>query len=158
MATYLNIVPCKGFVWKQSFINCITKRCNLGYTQSALSGCTKGEPFGPTRYIAPSPTIHIIFSEAFRSIVPYFSLALFKFIIGKQLTKKYTSKKCTLGCTEGALKQSPLELDDMVYRKQKLAGLSQKSFTFMLHVLFYVFIKDVLQNSVRTTAPINNAP
>ena len=39
-----------------------------------------------------------------------------------------------------ALKQSPLEPDDMFYRKQKLAELSQKSFTLMLHVLFYVFL------------------
>ena len=40
---------------------------------------------------------------------------------------------------QGALKQSPLEPDDMFYQKQKLAGLSKKSFTFILHVLFYTF-------------------
>ena len=57
-----------------------------------------------------------------------------------------------------ALNQSPLELDDMFSQKQKLAELSQKSFIFMLHILFYAFIKDVLQNSWRTTAPINSTP
>ena len=35
--------------------------------------------------------------------MPYFSLVLFKDIVGKQLIKKYALKKCTLGCTEGAL-------------------------------------------------------
>ena len=59
---------------------------------------------------------------------------------------------------QDSLKQSPLEPDDMFYRKQKHAGLSQKSFTFMVHALFYAFIKDVFQNSWRTTAPINSAP
>ena len=36
-------------------------------------------------------------------MVPFFSLVLFKDIVGKQLTKKYTLKKCALGSTEGAL-------------------------------------------------------
>ena len=40
---------------------------------------------------------------------------------------------------QDALKQSPLEPDDMFYRKQKLAELSQKSSTSMLHVLFHAF-------------------
>ena len=40
---------------------------------------------------------------------------------------------------QDALKQSPLEPDDMFYRKQNLAELSQKSYTFMLHVLFHAF-------------------
>ena len=40
---------------------------------------------------------------------------------------------------QDALKQSPLEPDDLYYQKQKLAGVSQKFFTFMLHVLFYTF-------------------
>ena len=47
-------------------------------------------------------------------------------------------QKCTLGAQE-ALKQSLLESDDMFYQKQKLAELSEKSFTFMRHVLFYCF-------------------
>ena len=55
-----------------------------------------------------------------------------------------------------ALKQSPLEPDEM-YKKQKLAGLSQKSFTFMQHVPCYAFIKDVLQNSWKNIVPINSA-
>ena len=42
---------------------------------------------------------------------------------------------------QGALKQSPLEPDDMFYRKQKLAGFSHKSFTLVLHVLFYNFLR-----------------
>ena len=42
---------------------------------------------------------------------------------------------------QGALKPNPLEPDDMFYRKQKLAGLSQKSFTLVLHVLFYAFLR-----------------
>ena len=49
---------------------------------------------------------------------------------------------------QGALKQSPLEPDDMFYRKQKLAGLSQKSLTFMLHVLFYPFLLKTCFKSV----------
>ena len=36
-------------------------------------------------------------------MVPYFSLVLFKGIVRKQITRKYTLKKRTLGCTEGAL-------------------------------------------------------
>ena len=40
---------------------------------------------------------------------------------------------------QGSLKQSPFEPDDMFYRKQKHPGLSQKSFTFMVHALFYAF-------------------
>ena len=36
-------------------------------------------------------------------MVPYFSLVLFKGTVKKQLRKEYTLKKCTLGCTEGAL-------------------------------------------------------
>ena len=35
--------------------------------------------------------------------MPYFSLVLFKGIVRKQHTKKYTLKKCTLGCTDGAI-------------------------------------------------------
>ena len=42
---------------------------------------------------------------------------------------------------QGALKPNPLEPDDMFYRKQKLAGLSQKSFTLVLHVLFHAFLR-----------------
>ena len=49
---------------------------------------------------------------------------------------------------QGALKQSPLEPDDIFYRKQKLAGLSQKSLTFMLHVLFYPFLLKTCFKSV----------
>ena len=45
---------------------------------------------------------------------------------------------------QGALKQSPLEPDDMFYRKQKLAGLSQKSLPLMLHVLFYKTVGEPL--------------
>ena len=40
---------------------------------------------------------------------------------------------------QGALKQSPLEPDGVFYWKQKLAGLLQKSFNFMLDVLLYAF-------------------
>ena len=40
---------------------------------------------------------------------------------------------------QGTPKQSPLEPDDTFYQKQNLAGLSHKSFTFLLHVLFYTF-------------------
>ena len=106
MVTYFNLVPCKGFVWKQSVINhtvIIHKKYNLRYTQTAHSGYTKREPLGSRRSIAPSSIIHAIFSLAFSFIVPYFSLVLFKDIVGKQLTKKYTLKKCTPECTEGAL-------------------------------------------------------
>ena len=42
---------------------------------------------------------------------------------------------------QGALKPNPLEPDDMFYRKQKLAGLSQKSFTLVLLFLFYAFLR-----------------
>ena len=79
-------------------------------------------------------------------IVPYFSLALFKSIFGKQFTKKYTLKNALQGALkvyfQGALKQSDLEPADMFYRKQKLAGLSQKYLTFRLHVLFYAFYEE----------------
>ena len=34
-----------------------------------------------------------MFSQAFNFIVLYFNLVLFKGIVGKQLTKKYTFKK-----------------------------------------------------------------
>ena len=30
MATYFNLVPCKGFIWKQSFINCTTRSATYG--------------------------------------------------------------------------------------------------------------------------------
>ena len=30
MATYFNLVPCKGFLWKQSFNNCTTIRATYG--------------------------------------------------------------------------------------------------------------------------------
>ena len=53
---------------------------------------------------------------------------------------------CTLRFTEGVLsgctKAGPLEPDGMFYRKQKLTELSQKSFTFILHVLFYAFYQE----------------
>ena len=79
-------------------------------------------------------------------IVPYFSLALFKNIFGKQFTKKYTLKNALYGALkvyfQGTLKQSNLEPADKFYRKQKLAGLSQKSLTFRLHVLFYAFYEE----------------
>ena len=87
---------------------------------------------------------------------------LLKDTVGKQLTKKYTLKRCTQGCTEvefqGALNQTPLETDDMLYQKQKLAVLSHKSslLCYMLH--FTVSIKKILQNSCKTAAPINTAP
>ena len=35
---------------------------NLKYSQSALSGCTKRETFGPKRYISPNSITHITFS------------------------------------------------------------------------------------------------
>ena len=77
MAKYFNLVPCKGFVWKESFINCIT-RCGS--------------------------IIHINFSWVFSSKVPCFTLVLlFKGTVGGTVTKKYTLKKCTLWCTQGAL-------------------------------------------------------
>ena len=40
-------------------------------------------------------------------------------MVGKQLTKRYTLKKCTLPCTKGALKQNLLKPDDMFYSKLK---------------------------------------
>ena len=58
----------------------------------------------------------MIFPWTFSFIVLYFSLVLFEGIVRKQLTKKYTFKKCTLGCIEGALKQSRLEPVDMFYQ------------------------------------------
>ena len=47
---------------------------------------------------------------------------------------------------QGALKQSPLETDD-VFLKQNLVGLSQKSFNSILHVLFYRFLR-IFYNTV----------
>ena len=58
-------------------------------------------------------------------------------IVGKQLTKGYTLKTCTLGCTQHALKQDYLEPEGMFYQKQKSAGISQRSFTFTLNIFFY---------------------
>ena len=40
---------------------------------------------------------------------------------------------------QGALKQPPLRPDDMFYQKRNFAGLGNKYFTFMTHVLFYTF-------------------
>ena len=41
--------------------------------------------------------------KVFNFIVPHFSLVLFKGAVGKQLTKEYTLRKCTIRCTEGLL-------------------------------------------------------
>ena len=30
MVTYFNLVPCKGFAWKQPFINCPTRSATYG--------------------------------------------------------------------------------------------------------------------------------
>ena len=60
---------------------------------------------------------------------------------------------------QGALKQSLLEPDDMFYQKQKLTGLSQKSISLLCYMFYFMlFIKNVLQNSWKTTATINSAP
>ena len=137
MVTYFNLVPCKGFVWNQSFINCTTR---------------------PRRYIAPSSIIHISFFITLYLHSPIFSLVLFTGIVGKQLAKKYMLLKCTLGCTEGALlgctKPESLRTKWYVLPKTKICRIITEVFHF--HVTF--FIKNFLQNSCRTTKPINSAP
>ena len=42
---------------------------------------------------------------------------------------------------QGALNQGPLVPDDMFYRKQKLAGLLQKSFTFMIRFILRFLLR-----------------
>ena len=59
---------------------------------------------------------------------------------------------------QGALKPNPLEPDDMFYRKQKLAGLSQNLSVLCYIFYFTLFIKDLRQKNWRTTVPINSAP
>ena len=93
MATCLNSV-----VGKLSFINRTTRSAIQGYTQSALSECTKKVPLSPRRYFAPSSIINIIFSKVFRLIIVlYFNLVLFQEISKTHLTKQKTFKKCIQG-------------------------------------------------------------
>lgn len=81
----------------------LRKRCNLTYTKSALSGCTKKKHFKSRRYTAPSSISLTHFSNIFRFIVLYLNLVSFKRIAGEQLTEESTSTRYTLGCTQGAL-------------------------------------------------------
>lgn len=81
----------------------LRKRCNLTYTKSALSGCTKKKHFKSRRYTAPSSISLTHFSNIFRFIVLYLNLVSFKRIVGEQLTEEHTSTRYTLGCTQGAL-------------------------------------------------------
>ena len=133
MVTYFNLVPCKGFVWNQSFINCTTR---------------------PRRYIAPSSIIHISFFITLYLHSPIFSLVLFTGIVGKQLAKKYMLLKCTLGCTEGALlgctKPESLRTKWYVLPKTKICRIITEVFHFhatyfILHFLLKTFFKTVAE-------------
>ena len=109
----------------------------------------KRQPFGPRRYIAPSSIIHIILSQAFS---PYFSLVLFKDIVIKQLTKKYTLKKGTIGRTESELsectKVEPFRTRWYVLSKTKTCRIITEVFyfdatCFILRFLLKTFFKTV---------------
>ena len=109
----------------------------------------KRQPFGPRRYIAPSSIIHIILSQAFS---PYFSLVLFKDIVIKQLTKKYTLKKGTIGRTESELsectKVEPFRTRWYVLSKIKTCRIITEVFyfgatCFILRFLSRTFFKTV---------------
>ena len=60
-------------------------------------------------------------------------------MVGKQLTKRYTLKKCTLPCTKGALKQNLLKPDDMFYSKLKTWRIVAEVFQFYAAHLIYAF-------------------
>ena len=62
MATFFNLAPRKGFVWKQSFINRTTRGATEGTLRVYSEGGPKKEPFCPRIYIAPSLIIRLIFS------------------------------------------------------------------------------------------------
>ena len=113
---------------------------------------TKIQPFGPRRYIAPSSIIHIILSQSFSFILPYFSLVLFKDIVRKQLTKKYTLKKGTIGRTEselsGCTKVEPFRTRWYVLSKTKTCRIITEVFyfdatCFILRFLLKTFFKTV---------------
>ena len=85
-------------------------------------------------------------------MVPYFSLVLFKGIVRKQLTRKYTLKKRSLGCTEGALsgctKAESLRTRWYVLSKTKTCGIITEVFhfyatCFVLCLLLRVLFKTV---------------
>ena len=112
----------------------------------------KIQPFGPRRYIAPSSIIHIILSQAFSFIVPHFSLVLFKDIVRKQLTKKYTLKKGTIRRTEselsGCTKVEPFRTRWYVLSKTKTCRIITEVFyfdatCFILRFLLKTFFKTV---------------
>ena len=74
------------------------------------------------------------FWYVFSFIFPCSSLVLFKGIVRIQLTKKYTLKKCTLGCTKGALsgctKAESLSTRWYVLSKTKTCRIITKIFLF----------------------------
>ena len=91
-------------------------------------------------------------------MVPYFSLVLFKGIVRKQLTRMYTLKKGTLGCTEGALsgctKAESLRTQMICFIENKNLQNYHRSLSLLCYMFCFMFIiKNIIQNSLRAAAP-----
>lgn len=127
----------------------LRKRCNLKYTKSALSGCTKKKHFKSSWYTAPSSISLTHFSNIFRFIVLYLNLVSFKRIVGEQLTEEHTSTRYTLGCTQGALPWCT-KTETLRTRIVKSKICTNISVLSLLHYIFYsiVFIYKFLQKTV----------
>ena len=75
--------------------------------------------------------------------MPHFSLVLFKGAVGKQLTKEYASRKCTIRCTEGLLsgctKTESLRTRWYVLSKTKACRIIIEVFHFYATCFILVF-------------------
>ena len=142
MATCFNLVPCKGFVWKQSFINCTTRCATYGTLSVHSRGALKnyllrqGEMFHATCFI-----LLLLLRKFFKTVGEILHLLT--------LYPKLNFR--------GALKKAFTIPKDRSYQTQYFVKIFPSPLASMLHVDFYLHLKESSENAAWIAIALKSA-
>ena len=153
-----HLVLFKGTVKKQLTKEYTLKKCTLGCTEGALSGCTKAESLRTRWYVLSKTKICRIIIEAFHFYATYFILPflLRKFFktVGEILHLLTLSPKLIF---RGALKKAFMVPEDRSYQKQYFAKIFPSLLASTLHIHFYFHLKESSENALWIAIALKSA-